>query len=149
MNSQFQAEPGVIQWKAHFRSSPKKVYDALTNASERAKYWADSVQENDGKLIYDFKSMGFRDEGRILKRVPERLFSVEYLGTEVTFHMKADGKEGTDLELLVRGVPDSHRVELIAGWVNFLMTMRGAVDFGIDLRNHDVTRTWDKGYVEN
>ena len=52
------------------------------------------------------------------------------LSTEVTFRLSEDGQGGTDLHLVVRGVPDSDRVELIAGWVNFLMTMRGAVDFG-------------------
>ena len=149
MDSQFQSESGVIKWKAHFRSSPERVYGALASPNERAKYWADTVEERAGKLTYEFKSMGFRDEGRILKQVPQRLFSVEYLGTEVNFHLSADSTGGTDLELHVRNVPESRRTELIAGWVNFLMTMRGAVDFGIDLRNHDAERTWNKGYVEN
>ena len=29
------------------------------------------------------------------------------------------------------------------------MTLKASVDFGIDLRNHDLHRTWDDGYAEN
>ncbi len=72
-----------------------------------------------------------------------------YLGTDVTFGLKPDGMGGTDMTLLVRKVPPDQKVELIAGWVNWLMTMKAAVDHGIDLRNHDSKRTWKQGYVEN
>lgn len=28
------------------------------------------------------------------------------------------------------------------------MALKAAADFGVDLRNHDPTRTWDQGYVD-
>lgn len=47
------------------------------------------------------------------------------------------------------GVPLEDRTEVIAGWVSVLMALKGAVDFGIDLRTHDPDRHWEKGYVDN
>ncbi|MGH9769506.1 MAG: hypothetical protein ACREAB_18940 [Blastocatellia bacterium] len=47
------------------------------------------------------------------------------------------------------GAKASDRIEVIAGWVSVLMALKAAVDFGIDLRNHDPQRTWDEGFVEN
>jgi hypothetical protein len=37
----------------------------------------------------------------------------------------------------------------MAGWVSVLLALKAAADFGIDLRNHDPARTWNKGYVDN
>jgi hypothetical protein len=75
---------------------------------------------------------------------------VEYFGGSVaTVEVTDDGAGGTDLTLTDRGVPHQDRAEVIAGWVSVLMALKGAVDFGVDLRNHDPQRTWDQGYAEN
>ena len=47
------------------------------------------------------------------------------------------------------GVPQAERVEVMAGWVSVLLALKAAVDFGVDLRNHDPQRTWEQGYAEN
>jgi hypothetical protein len=39
--------------------------------------------------------------------------------------------------------------ETQAGWVSVLLALKGAVDYGVDLRNHDNSRTWRKGFVDN
>ncbi|GAG35938.1 unnamed protein product, partial [marine sediment metagenome] len=53
------------------------------------------------------------------------------------------------LTLTDEGVPSAHREEVIAGWVSVLMALKGAADFGVDLRNHDPHRSWDQGYCDN
>jgi hypothetical protein len=55
----------------------------------------------------------------------------------------------SDLALTDRGVPSADRVEVIAGWVSVLLSLKAALDFGVDLRSDDPQRTWDQGYVEN
>ena len=40
------------------------------------------------------------------------------------------------------------RDELLAGWLNVLLPLKAACDFGIDLRNHDPARTWDRSFVD-
>jgi uncharacterized protein YndB with AHSA1/START domain len=130
----FQDKPGEIFWKLHFVSSPEKVYSALSKSEERKKYWADSAEEKNGVISYVFNNLNFTDVGKVIEAVPNKKYSVVYLSTEVTFTIKSDGKGGADMALLVKKVPADRKVELIAGWVNWLMTMKAAVDHGIDLR---------------
>ena len=47
------------------------------------------------------------------------------------------------------GVPEADRVDVTAGWVSVLLALKAAVDFGVDLRNHDPQRSWEHGYAEN
>ncbi len=63
--------------------------------------------------------------------------------------LESDGKGGTDLSLLAENVDESVRMEMASGWVSVLMAMKGALDFGIDLRNHDPERTWPRGFADN
>jgi hypothetical protein len=36
-----------------------------------------------------------------------------------------------------------------AGWGSGLMALKGVMDYGVDLRNHEPMRTWDQGYVDS
>lgn len=145
---QFQPEPGVIQWKLHFCSSPNKVYQALSTNKGRRGYWAESAEEKEGKIHYVFLN-GIEDTGDILERIPDKRFSVMYFGWKTTFTLVPDGEGGTDMEMKTEGVPESEKVEINAGWVSWLMAMKAYVDFGVDLRNHDKRRTWFNQYADN
>ena len=35
-----------------------------------------------------------------------------------------------------------------AGWLNVLFPLKGYIDHGVDLRNHDPGRAWDDGYAD-
>ena len=63
--------------------------------------------------------------------------------------LEDDGAGGTDLTLTDEGVPEADHAEVLAGWVSVLMALKAAVDFGVDLRNHDPARSWDQGYADN
>ena len=88
-------------------------------------------------------------EGRILESRPPGSFTIDYFGAVTEFSLDDDGKGGTDLTLVASGVPENERVEVIAGWVSVLMALKAAVDHGVDLRNHDESRTWSDGYADN
>jgi hypothetical protein len=47
------------------------------------------------------------------------------------------------------GVAAEDLAEVSSGWVSVLMALKAAVDFGVDLRNHALNRTWDDGFVDN
>lgn len=144
----FQNEMGVIRWKMHFNSSQERVFEALVTNTGRACFWAESAPEVDG--IITFSILGYEPfSGRILKIDAPYLFALEYFGTIVEFFLHSDGNGGTDLYLLNTQVDESVRMEMVAGWVSVLMAMKAAVDHGVDLRNHDANRTWDKGFVDN
>ena len=142
-------DPQALVWRLHLSSSPSAVYQMLATDEGRSKFWAESAAESDGALEFIFPNRQ-RWYGRLIEQAATRRFSVEYVGGSVaTFRLEGDGRGGTDLTLTDEGVPEADRAEVQAGWVSVLLALKAAVDFGVDLRNHDAERTWDDGFVDN
>lgn len=144
----FQPELHQIRWKVHFKNPRESVFEALATDAGRARFWAESAPEANGRITFHFLNHA-PVSGRILEKKPPRFFAVEYFEAVVEFSLDDDGSGGTDLTLVSTGLPESKRVEVIAGWVSVLMAMKAAVDFGVDLRNHDESRSWTNGYADN
>lgn len=143
----FQPDPDEIVWRLHLASPPAVVFDALDSASGRAAFWAESADEQDGVIRFEFIN-GMSYAGRVLERTWPDRWVIDYFGSTVTFTLANDGQGGTDLTLVDHGASAENRTEVTAGWLNVLLPLKAWVDHGIDLRNHDPTRTWDEGYVD-
>lgn len=137
----------AIRWRLHLRSSPPRVYEMLATAAGRACFWAEQADERDGAIHFRFIN-GVTTASRILERDPPRRFAIEYFGSRVTFDVASDGAGGTDLTMTNTGFAPADRDEILPGWLNVLLPLKAAVDFGIDLRSHDPARTWDHGFVD-
>ena len=124
------------------------MFQFLNTDAGRAAFWAESAVEQNGMIHFEFIN-GVKGTSPILKRLPNEIFQINYFDTLVTFHLKSDGQTGTDLNLINQGIPDWDYLEVYAGWLSVLFALKGAVDFGIDLRNHDPNRTWDDRFIEN
>ena len=145
----FQPDPDLIYWRIHLASPPERVYQALATDSGRASFWAESAIERDDAIHFIFPS-GQTWQGQILAAEPPRLFRLVYYGGSITtFLLEEDGAGGTDLTLTDAGVLPADRGEVTAGWVSVLMALKAAVDFGVDLRNHNPQRSWEQGYADN
>jgi uncharacterized protein YndB with AHSA1/START domain len=145
----FQDDPDAIKWRIHLQSPPSVVFKALATDDGRAKFWAESAPEISGEIHFAFPN-GLTCRGKIIENLPSRRFSVEYFGRSiVTFELHEERNDGTDLILTDSGVPDQDKGEIIAGWVSVLLALKAAVDFDVDLRNHNPERTWDQGYADN
>jgi uncharacterized protein YndB with AHSA1/START domain len=145
----FQDDPGVISWRLHLQSPPSAVYAMLATAEGRARFWAESAEARDNAIHFLFPD-GQRWQAQIIDEQPPYRFTLVYFGGSLTtFELADDGMGGTDLTLTDAGVRTEDRTEVIAGWVSVLLALKAAVDFGVDLRNHDATRTWDNGFVDN
>lgn len=145
----FQSDVNLIRWRLHLNSPPEAVYEALATDAGRAGFWAESAVEQGGMIRFIFPNHAVW-EARILEMLPPARFALIYYGgLVVTFYLEVDGRGGTDLTLIDRGVPVEDRAEVAAGWVSVLMALKGAVDFGVDLRSHDPQRHWDTGYCDN
>ena len=127
------------QWKVHFKSAPSEVYRALSTPLGRSRFWADSAKEADG-LIH-FVLPGDRiDDSRIERAVKDQLYAVRYFGRLLTFALTPDPEtNGTDLTLTYQS-PAATDADS-ATWVSLLLRLKASVDFGVDLRNHDNSRT--------
>lgn len=138
----------TIHWRLHLRSPPAAVYELLATDTGRRRFWALEAEEREGTIRFRFPN-GQRLTSRILAAEPARRFAVAYFGgSEATFELAAAPDGGTDLSLTERLVPPGEREANRPGWVAVLLALKAAADFGVDLRNHDPERTWDRGFVD-
>ncbi len=141
-------EPGgPIRWRIHIPVPLERVYSALSSDDGRASFWAESAVEKDGHVHYRFQG-GVRCSCRILERRRPAVFALDYMGGPVRFELSSDVAGGTDLLLTHDEVPADEWNEVHAGWLNVLFPLKAWLTHGIDLRNHDPERTWDRGYAD-
>lgn len=140
------AEPDIL-WRLHLSAAPSTVFDALDSDDGRASFWAESAVESDGQIEFVFAN-GMRHTSSILERRRPARWVIRYFGARTEFALAGDGDGGTDLTLTVTDVSPGDHLEMYAGWLNVLLPLKAAVDFGVDLRNHDPGRTWDQRYVD-
>jgi len=138
---------GPIRWRMHIPAPPEEVFIALDSDRGRASFWAESAAEVDGHIEFRFIN-GYAYRGKVLERRPPHVLSIDYFGGPARFELSADGAGGTDLLLTHEGVEPGEWNEVHAGWLNVLFPLKAWVTHGVDLRNHDLERTWDQGYAD-
>ncbi len=140
--------PEPIRYRIHLRSSPQQVFELLSTAGGRERFWARSAPEEDGHIAFRFLD-GSAYRSRVFLSDPPSAYEVGYFGgSRVRFELHADGSGGTDLMMTERDVPESHYRYHVPGWIPVLLSLKAAADFGIDLRNEDPDRSWEAGYVD-
>lgn len=139
---------GEVRWRLHLRSEPQAVFAALSTDAGRKRFWAESTEEQGETIVFHFLGLA-PVEGRVVAREPPWRYAVSYFGSVVEFSLSEDRRGETDLLLVSRGVPRDEYEDVPAGWVSVLMALKAALDFGVDLRNHSVERTWKTGFVDN
>ena len=128
---------------------PETAYEILATDSGLARFWAEATEETDDAVVFRLLNEPGRIDGTILERVPGRSIAFQYFAeSRARFVLEADGNGGTDLTLEAGNVDASFHYEMTAGWVSVLMSLKAAVGFGVDLRNHDADRIWDQGFVD-
>ncbi len=136
-----------LTWRLHLKSPPRIVYAMFTTDKGRKRFWAEKSVEEDGRIEFQFID-GLILKSKVLVNEPPKRFVFEYFGgSRVTVDFSNDGSGGTDLTLHAVGVGRSD--EEWPGWVSVLLALKAATDYNVDIRNHDVTRTWDQGYCDN
>ncbi len=119
----------------------------LTTDKGRERFWAEKSKEKDRVIRFTFPE-GSTLAARVIEKAPPKRFVLEYFGgSVVTFDLKSDGENGTDLALSGKKV--KYYEEELPGWVSVLLALKAALDFSVDLRNHDPERAWNKGYIDN
>ena len=137
-----------VVWKINLKSSPRIVFDLLSTANGREKFWAEKALEKDGVIHFIFPN-GEHYNARIIKIVKNKEFHLDYFNSFVKFDIKPSGNNGADLTLTNEGIADTDFIEVHSGWVSVLLNLKAAADFQIDLRNHDPCKTWNERYADN
>ncbi len=137
--------PQII-WRLHLRSPPKIVHSMFSTDTGRERFWVEKSSEKDGWMELQFID-GLTLKSKILGNEPAKRFVFEYFGgSMVSIDFLDDGAGGTDLTLHAEVVKSD---EGWPGWVSVLLALKAAADYNVDIRNHDVKRTWDQGYCDN
>lgn len=144
MNSEYQK----ITWKIHCASPTEKIFHLLNSNEGRKSFWAESAEEINGYIHFSF-STGQTYIGKVVRRVPNTEYSIDYFDTLVTFQLSNSKDKGTDLTMINENVPANEYEETKAGWVSVLLALKAFSDFGIDIRNHSKEKNWDTGFVDN
>jgi uncharacterized protein YndB with AHSA1/START domain len=131
----------------HLPATPERVYEVLDSNDGRASFWADSAVEANGNIEFRFVN-GYTCTCRVLDRRKPHTWSIDYMGGPVRFELASDGSGGTDLLLVHEGVSRDDWDEVHAGWLNVLFPLKAWIAHGVDLRNHDAERSWDRGYAD-
>ncbi|MDH3223587.1 MAG: hypothetical protein OEO23_07715 [Gemmatimonadota bacterium] len=131
----------------HLPVASERVFEALDSNEGRGAFWAESAEEIDGHVHFQFVN-GHSYRSRIVQRRPPFLWTIDYFGGEARFELSPDGVGGTDLLMTHEGVGLEEWNEVHAGWLNVLFPLKAYVVHGVDLRNHDPTRTWNEGYAD-
>jgi len=136
----------AIDWRVHFAAPRASVWQAWTTDEGRERFWAERSAAGEGGFDLDFVNRETLHVEVVEARPPERLVFRYFGGSTVTVDISPDGAGGCDLRL--REVDAPEPLENLAGWVSVLLACKAAVDFGIDLRSHDPSRSWDSGFVD-
>lgn len=136
-----------IVWRLHLASPPDRVFELIASDAGRESFWCETSQTRGETIRMTFVN-GIETETAILEAAPPARLRLRYFDSEVEFALAPDGKGGTDLILRNRGVEAEEYEEVLAGWLNVLLPLKAAADFGIDLRSRDPARTWEEGYVD-
>ena len=123
-----------MERKVYCASGPSDVYRAVSTALGRERFWATSAPESGGVISFVLGD-GRAGECQIEKAVQDEFYRLQYFGRTLTFALAAGETGGTDLTLSSDGPGDDAEV------VSLLLRLKASVDFGVDLRNHDETRT--------
>ncbi|MEU4192494.1 hypothetical protein AB0E69_11370 [Kribbella sp. NPDC026611] len=128
----------MTEQKVFCKSAPSDVYRALSTPLGRERFWAGSAPESGGVIAFALAD-GRTANCAIERAVQDELFQLEYFGRRIAFALTPGDAGGTDVTLS----SDDDSPEL----VSLLLRLKAAVDFGVDLRNHDEHRT--AGYLDS
>ncbi|TXT58760.1 MAG: hypothetical protein BAJALOKI3v1_1220003 [Promethearchaeota archaeon] len=138
----------TVKWKIHLKSCHERVFQYLNSAIGREQFWAEKAPEKDGVIHFTFPN-GECYKSRIVQIKPNVRFHVEYFNSDLKIELSTSKDGGTDLLLINEGVIDSEFADINAGWVSVLLNFKAVIDYEVDLRNHDMNRTWDQNYADN
>lgn len=123
----------MAEQKVYCASAASDVYRAISTVLGRERFWAEQAAESDGVISFVLAD-GRKDESRIERAVQDQLYELHYFGRTLTFRL-APASAGTDLTLASDGADDAPEL------VSLLLRLKASVDFGVDLRNHDASRS--------
>jgi uncharacterized protein YndB with AHSA1/START domain len=136
-----------IVWRLSLASPPERVFELLDTDEGRVKFWAERSRAVPGGFELDFPG-GLTDRVDVLERDPPMRLTIRYFGAKAEFELVPREDGGCRFQVTCHCDDPAAWVEFHAGWVSWLLVLKAAADFGIDLRNGAPDRAWSQRYVD-
>ena len=136
-----------IIWRLSLASPPERVFELLDTDEGSERFWA--VQSRRVRDGFDLEFPGGL-KGRVEvmeRRVPTRL-AIRYFGSDAVLDLAEREDGGCLFQVTCRCEDPDEWLEFYPGWVSWLLVLKAAADFDIDLRNGSPDRTWEQRYVD-
>jgi uncharacterized protein YndB with AHSA1/START domain len=137
----------LIVWRLSLASSREHVFALLDTDEGRERFWAVGSQGVDGGFELEFPG-GLTTRVDVVEREPRGRLVLRYFGSDVELELVERDGGGCLLELRCRCDDPASWVEMHPGWVSWLLVLKAAADFGVDLRNGAPERAWPQRYVD-
>ena len=135
-----------IVWRVSLASAAEDVFALLATDEGRERHWARRSRTTDDGFELEFAG-GLKEHVVVLESTPPTRMRIRYFGSESELMLKpSDG--GCVLEVTCRCEDDAAWLEFFPGWVSWLLVLKAAADFGVDLRNGSPERSWNERYVD-
>ena len=136
-----------IVWRLSLASPPGRVFEYVDTDAGRERFWATRSRRDDSSFELQFPN-GYRTRVDVLERIHPSRLVIQYLDSRSTFDLTPHPGGGCLFQVTCEcDEPDSW-MEFYPGWVSWLLVLKAAVDFGVDLRNGSPDRTWDQRFVD-
>jgi hypothetical protein len=139
--------PVPIIWKLSLASPPARVWLLLDTDAGRERHWALTSEATEAGFRLSFPG-DQADEVKVLERDPPRRMRIDYFGVECELMLEPTPEGGTLLTAIDHADDAEEWLGRHPGWVSWLLILKGAADFGVDLRNHHPERHWLEGFVD-
>jgi uncharacterized protein YndB with AHSA1/START domain len=136
-----------IVWRLALAAAPEEVFALLDTDEGRERHWAGSSHANSNGFELEF-SDGLQERVEVIDRQPPHRMTIRYFGSTTALELSPRQEGGCVLQVTCRCEHPNEWMNFYPGWVSWLLVLKAAADFGVDLRNGSPERTWSQRYVD-
>ena len=141
-----EAESPIV-WRLSLASPPERVFELLDTDEGRERFWAERSRAIVDGFELEFPG-GVTGRVEVLEREAPKRLKIRYFGADAALDLSLREDGGCLFEVTCHCEDPTAWVEFLPGWVSWLLVLKGAVDFGVDLRNGSPERAWAQRYVD-
>jgi hypothetical protein len=127
-------------------SAAEEVYALLATDEGRERHWAHRSRATPEGFTLEFAG-GLTEHVDVVESVPPTRMRIRYFGSDSDLVL-TPSEDGCVLEVTCRCDDLAEWLEFFPGWVSWLLVLKAASDFGVDLRNASPERSWNELYVD-
>jgi len=136
-----------IIWRLSLERSPEEVFELLDTDGGRERFWALRSRSLPEGFALEFTG-GLEAHVEVVERDPPTRMAIRYFGSRAEFDLVRRDDGGCLFEVRCYCDDQAEWMEFYPGWVSWLLVLKAAADFAVDLRNGADDRTWTQRFVD-